>query len=93
MSRTALLSLLCCAALTAHAGQGSIETAMNAILAAEGGLDIMHAEARPDGVVEVVFGGSVSEHDQMRVVERLRAHPEIHDVTAWGSPSTFCRTD
>ncbi len=98
MTRSMLFALACCASLAAHADQTTTatttatETAMNAILVAEG-IEIVHAEALADGVVEVIFGVSVADHELTRAVDRLRAHPDIRDVIAQTSPRTFCRVD
>jgi hypothetical protein len=53
-------------------------------------LEIIHSEVLADGVVDILFGVTVTDFDYMRVVEKLRKHPDIKDVIGRTSPRTFC---
>ncbi len=66
--------------------------ALEALLQQEG-VEVVHAQGYPDGLVEIMFGSSVDDAEHLRIVEKLRAHPDIHTVKAYASPRTFCRID
>ena len=89
MTRSFLFTLLCAASLSCQAGQSAAAAALDDILR-EADLEIVHAEALPDGVVDIIFGVSVNDYEHMQVVEKLRAHPDVKDVIARSSPRTFC---
>lgn len=88
MPRSALLALLMCLSLTAQAGQSPAAVALASVLG-EAYLEIVHAEALPDGVVEILFGLSVADHEVTRVVDWLRAQEGVRDVIARTTPRTF----
>ena len=89
MTRTILFALLFAASLSCHAGQSAAAAALDHVLR-EANLEIVHAEALADGVVDIIFGVSVNDYEHMQVVEKLRAHPDVKDVIARSSPRTFC---
>lgn len=66
--------------------------ALDAVLQQEN-VEVVHAQGYPDGSVEIMFGVSVDDAEHMRIVERLRSHPDIRSVEAYASPRTFCRID
>lgn len=90
MPRIALFALLCGLALPAAAAPSPAAEALAAVLGEEN-LEIIHAEALPDGVVEIIFGVSVTDDEVMRVVDALRGRDAIKDVIARTSPRTFCQ--
>jgi len=85
-------ALLLAAALPCQADQGKAADALYAVLAREN-LEILHAKALADGSVEILFGVTVNDADHLRVVETLRAHPDVKGVHAMSSPRTFCRIE
>lgn len=85
-------ALLLAASLSCQADQGKAGTALQAVLARES-LEILHAKALADGTVEILFGVTVNDADHMRVVDSLRAHPDVKGVHAMSSPRTFCRIE
>jgi hypothetical protein len=56
-------------------------------------LEIIHSEVLADGVVDILFGVTVTDFDYLRLVDKLRKHPDIKDVIARTSPRTFCNFD
>lgn len=76
--------------LPVHASGGGAACVLWEVLSEEE-MEIIHAKALPDGAVEIIFGASVNDADQLRVVERLRADPRVREVRASGSPRTWCR--
>ncbi len=85
-------ALLLAASLSCQADQGKAADALQAILVREN-LEILHAKALEDGTVEILFGVTVNDADHMRVVDSLRAHPDVKGVHAISSPRTFCRIE
>ncbi|MEW6133457.1 MAG: hypothetical protein AB1591_09905 [Pseudomonadota bacterium] len=45
---------------------------------------------RGDGFVDILFGPAVDEKDYIRIVERMRKHPDIPGVLAERSSRNFC---
>lgn len=90
MTKALWFTLLLATSVYSQAGDRSLITAaLDSVLSSES-LEIIHAEAYANGMVEIIFGVSVNDYDHLRVVEKLRAHPEIKDVIARSSPRTFC---
>ncbi|KAF0102551.1 MAG: hypothetical protein FD187_2062 [bacterium] len=85
-------ALLLASALSCQADQGKAGVALQTVLARES-LEILHAKALEDGTVEILFGVTVNDADHMRVVDSLRAHPDVKGVHAMSSPRTFCRIE
>lgn len=54
---------------------------------------VVHAQVLPDGTVEILFGIDASEREQARLVDALRAHPDVRGVLPTTSPRTFCRIE
>jgi len=75
---------------TIHANQAA--AAMATVMKGED-LEIIHSEVLPDGVVDILFGVTVTDYDYDRVVGKLRSHPDIKGVIGRTSPRTFCRFD
>jgi hypothetical protein len=92
MKRWLMLFLIGSFCLPALAAQQQAAAAMAALMQGED-LEIIHSEVHPDGVVDILFGVTVSDFDYQRVVDKLRSHPDIRDVIGRTSPRTFCRFD
>ncbi|MGF1644891.1 MAG: hypothetical protein ACFCUJ_14740 [Thiotrichales bacterium] len=88
MIRFSLTLPLLVASATLCAAQDSSTTALEQTLASEQ-LEIIHAKARPDGSVEIVFG-DVTETERERLLSKLRNHPDVKGIEAHLSPRTFC---
>lgn len=76
-------------ALPAQAGQAESESALTNILFDEN-MENFFYTLRDDGFVEILFGPDVPEKDYIRIVERLRKHPEIPGVLAGRGSKNFC---
>jgi hypothetical protein len=83
------LFLFICFSLPTQAAQQPAADALASLLQDEN-LEIIHSEVLADGVVDILFGVTVTDFDYMRVVEKLRKHPDIKDVIGRTSPRTFC---
>jgi len=71
------------------AGQATADAVLQRMLATED-VDIVHAEALPDGVIDILFGVAANELEIDRVVSQLQAHDAVRDVIVRTSPRTFC---
>lgn len=87
--KKALLSLLLCLALPCWAGQTEAEAAVSNLLFDEG-MENASFKVRSDGFVDILFGAAVSDADYSRLLEKLRAHPDIKGVLAGKSTSNYC---
>ncbi|NWG86565.1 MAG: hypothetical protein HXY26_03480 [Hydrogenophilaceae bacterium] len=76
-------------ALPAHAGQAESENAVTSILFDEN-MENASYSLRGDGFVDILFGPAVDEKDYIRIVERLRKHPDIPGVLAGRGGKNFC---
>lgn len=76
-------------ALPALAGQAESENAVTNILFDENMENVSYS-LRNDGFVDIVFGVAVSEKDYIRILERLRAHPDIPGVLAGRGTKNYC---
>jgi hypothetical protein len=93
MKALTLSAALLLSALSVHAAPPApAALALDALLQHER-VEVVHAQGYPDGLVEIMFGSSVDDAEHLRIVEKLRAHPDIHTVKAYASPRTFCRID
>ena len=77
-------------ALPAIAGQSESEDAMTNILFDENMENVSYS-LRGDGFVDILFGIAVPEKDYIRIVERLRKHPDIPGVLAGRGSANFCK--
>jgi len=84
---TVIVSLLI--ALPALAGQSESEDAVTGILFDEGMENVAYS-LRGDGFVDIVFGIAVADKDYIRIVERLRKHPDIPGVLAGRGSKNYC---
>jgi hypothetical protein len=87
--KKALVSLLLCLALPCWAGQTEAEAAVSSLLFDEG-MENASFKVRSDGFVDILFGAAVSDADYIRLVEKLRAHPDIRGVLSGKSTSNYC---
>jgi hypothetical protein len=82
-----LFSLLL--ALPVFAGQPESEDAVTNILFDEN-MENVSFSFRSDGFVDIWFGPAVPEKDYIRIVERMRKHPDIPGVLAGRGSKNFC---
>jgi len=76
-------------ALPALAGQNESEAAVARILF-ESDMENISFKVRSDGFVDILFGATVSDADYLRIIETLRADPDIKGVLPGKSTSNFC---
>lgn len=76
-------------ALPVHAGQAESENALTNVLFDEN-MENFFYTLRDDGFVEILFGPAVDEKDYIRIVERLRKHPDIPGILAGRGSKNFC---
>jgi len=76
-------------ALPALAGQSESEDAVTGILFDENMENVSYS-LRNDGFVDISFGIAVEEKDYVRIVERLRKHPDIPGVLAGRGSKNYC---
>ena len=76
-------------ALPALAGQPESEDAVTGILFDENMENVSYS-LRNDGFVDISFGIAVEEKDYVRIVERLRKHPDIPGVLAGRGSKNYC---
>ncbi len=76
-------------ALPALAGQPESENALTNILFDEN-MENASYTLRGDGFVDILFGLAVTDKDYIRIVERLRKHPDIPGVLAGRGNTNFC---
>lgn len=86
------LALFLATAIPCQADQAAANAALGSILAGER-VDILHAEALPDGGAEILFGVEANDLDIRRIADALRAHPDIRSLVVHTSPRTFCRNE
>ena len=84
-----LIPLLFCLALPCWAGQQEAEAAVSNLLFDEG-MENASFKVRPDGFVDILFGAAVGDADYSRLLEKLRAHPDIKGVLAGKSKDNYC---
>ena len=92
MKKWLLLFLFFCFSLPSQAAQQQAMEALESLMRDEN-LEIIHSEVLADGVVDILFGVTVTDFDYLRLVDKLRMHPDIKDVIARTSPRTFCNFD
>jgi hypothetical protein len=76
-------------ALPALAGQSESEDAVTGILF-EANMENVAYSLRGNGFVDISFGIAVPEAEYIRIVERLRAHPDIPGVLAGRGSKNYC---
>ena len=76
-------------ALPAFAGQPESENAVTNILFDENMENVSYS-LRGDGFVDISFGIAVPEPEYIRIVERLRKHPDIPGVLAGRGTKNYC---
>ena len=76
-------------ALPVQAGQNESEAAVARILF-EADMENISFKVRSDGFVDILFGAAVSDADYSRLVEKLRADPDIKGVLPGKSSGNFC---
>lgn len=89
MRRAFVLLATLLLALPAYAGQAESENALTNILFDEN-MENFFYTLRDDGFVEILFGPAVDEKDYIRVVERLKASPDIPGVLAGRGTKNYC---
>jgi acyl-CoA reductase-like NAD-dependent aldehyde dehydrogenase len=82
----------CMPALAAQNHAIQAAAAMATVMKGED-IEIIHSEVLPDGVVDILFGVTVTDYDYDRVVGKLKSHPDIKGVIGRTSPRNFCRFD
>ena len=73
----------------AFAGPMEAEDAVTNILFDENMENVSYS-FRGDGFVDILFGPAVDEKDYIRIVERMRSHPDIPGVLAGRGSRNFC---
>lgn len=76
-------------ALPAFAGQSESEDAVAAILF-EANMENVTYSLRSNGFVDITFGIAVPQADYIRIVERMRTHPDIPGVLAGRGSKNYC---
>jgi len=76
-------------ALPALAGQSESEDAVTQILFDENMENVSYS-LRGDGFVDITFGLAVEEKTYIRIVERMRKHPDIPGVLAGRGSRNYC---
>ena len=82
-----LIALL--VSLPAIGGPGEAEDAVTNILFDENMENVSYAFRR-DGFVDILFGVAVPEGDYIRIVERIRKHPDVPGVLAGRGKGNYC---
>ena len=82
-------AMLILISLAAQAGQSEAENALTAILFDENMENVSYS-LRKDGFVDILFGVAVAEKDYIRILERLRQHPDIPGVLAGRGSKNYC---
>lgn len=75
--------------MPAYAGPMESEDAVTNILFDENMENVSYS-FRGDGFVDILFGPAVDEKDYIRIVERMRKHPDIPGVLAGRGSKNFC---
>lgn len=73
----------------AFAGKSESEDAVTNILFDENMENVSYS-LRNDGFVDITFGIAVEEKDYMRILNRLRQHPDIPGVLAGRGLKNYC---
>lgn len=89
MRQLLVSALLAFVSLTALAGQSESENAVTNILFDENMENVSYS-LRGDGFVDISFGIAVPEPEYIRIVERLRRHPDIPGVLAGRGSKNYC---
>lgn len=84
-----LFSLASCLISLSWAGQLEAEAAVSNLLFDEG-MENASFKVRADGFVDILFGAAVSDTDYVRLLDKLRAHPDIKGVLAGKSSGNYC---
>jgi hypothetical protein len=75
--------------LPAFAGQAESEDALTNILFEEDMENVFYS-FRDNGFIDIWFGPAVPEKDYIRIVERIRKHPDIPGVLAGRGSKNYC---
>jgi len=75
--------------LPALAGQSEAEDAVTNILFDEN-MENASYSLRNDGFVDILFGVAVPEKDYIRIIERMRKHPDIPGILAGRGSKNYC---
>jgi hypothetical protein len=82
------LAMLC--AQPAFAGADEAENAVTAILF-DANMENVSCAFRKDGFVDILFGVAVPEAEYVRIVEQIRAHPDVRGVLAGRGSGNYCK--
>ncbi len=75
--------------LPTWAGQAESEAAVARLLF-EADIENVSFKVRADGFIDILFGAAVSDADYIRIIEKLRADPDIKGVLPGKSTSNYC---
>jgi hypothetical protein len=89
LSNLLLFVVLFIPASFVYAGPDKAETAVTQTLF-DADMENVSYSIRRDGFVDILFGPSVDEKEYIRIVERLRAHPDVPGVLAGRGKSDYC---
>lgn len=82
------LAMLC--VQPAFAGADEAENAVTAILF-DANMENVSYAFRKDGFVDILFGVAVPEAEYVRIVEQIRAHPDVPGVLAGRGAGNYCK--
>lgn len=74
----------------AFAGADEAENAVTAILF-DANMENVSYAFRKDGFVDILFGVAVPEAEYVRIVEQIRAHPDVPGVLAGRGSGNYCK--
>lgn len=89
MKRMLLAGWLFLAITHSWAGQPEAEDAVTAILFDENMENVSYS-LRGNGFVDILFGSAVPETEYIRIVEKMKAHPDIPGVLAGRGSGNYC---
>jgi len=89
MRQLLVSALLAFTVFSAQAGQSESEDAVASILF-DANMENVAYSLRGDGFVDITFGIAVPEAEYIRILERLRAHPDIPGVLAGRGSKNYC---
>jgi hypothetical protein len=89
MKWIALFAVCLALPMAGFAGQTESEAALTKLLFDEDMENVSYS-LRSDGFVDILFGPAVSDEDYSRILNKLRAHPDIPGVLAGRGRSNFC---
>lgn len=86
----AALGLALLGVASAFAGADEAENAVTGILF-DADMENVSYSFRKDGFVDILFGVAVPEDEYIRIVERIRKHPDVPGVLAGRGQGNYCR--